>query len=75
MEIHEDIAVSFVASISAKINQVSAELRNKIQMMDGLPDSVDIGVSHGGVVIADPTSSIKPTKSEMLRELSGRRDV
>ena len=59
MEIHEDIAVSFVASISAKINQVSAELRIKIPMMM-LPDSVDIGVSHGGVVIADPTSGIKP---------------
>ena len=59
MEIHKDIAVSFVASIPANINQVSAELRIKIPMMT-LPDSVDIGVSHGGVVIPEPAPGIEP---------------
>ena len=59
MYIHEDVAVSFVASTSVKTNQVR-------KMFDGggvveLPDRGDIGVRHCGVVIPKPTSGIKPT--------------
>ena len=61
MYIHEDVAVSFVASTSVKTNQVRKMFDDGGGGVVGLPDRGDIGVRHCGVVIPKPASSIKPT--------------